>query len=183
MASDRSGQTTLRNALLEAQYIAIESWNIDHWTKCFSFTGPAIRCDQKPTDAPYNSTHFPYPATENWQKAIGAHDIWLSATVQVQANHRNENPQFIMDFTLYAEDQYNFNSESTDIATGALDDDNGRFVVVGFAKGYRHNAIPLRRSIKWTGMELGIESMGITNPNINQRQHMPNNNRPIWNKL
>jgi hypothetical protein len=46
-----------------------------------------------------------------------------------------------MNLVLHAEDQYNLNPGMKDITTGLPDDANGKFVIVGFAKGFRHTAI------------------------------------------
>ena len=161
ISNDISGRTTLRNSILDAQDAAIKLWKAKGKPRKFIFTGPQIPCgagNQK-----YNHVHnnFPYPATENWQKAIGAHVIWLSGEVTVtQHNLPNSTPEFSMDMVLHAEDQYNFNPGAKDIATGEPDNENGRFVVVGFAHGYRHTAT-LRRNIKWKGYNPGVSSSSL----------------------
>lgn len=73
--NDRSGRTTLKNAVLNVQWGAIQLWKTTR-TRSFSLTGSAIPCGG-------SSVHYPYPATENWQKAIGGHQIWLSGDVTV----------------------------------------------------------------------------------------------------
>ncbi len=94
-------------------------------------------------------------------KAIGAHVIWVSANVTVvKSGVAKTDPIFKMNFTLHAEDQYNFNPGMTDIVTGIPDDENGNFVVVGFANGYLNTSI-LRRSFSWKGFDLGVAKMGI----------------------
>jgi hypothetical protein len=72
--NDTSGRTTLRNAILNIQWGVIQLWKASH-KKSFSLTGTAIPCG--------SSAFYPYPATENWQKAIGGHQIWLSGDVTV----------------------------------------------------------------------------------------------------
>jgi hypothetical protein len=47
-----------------------------------------------------------------------------------------------------AEDYYNFNPGQADIATGALDADNGRFEVLGWAKGF-YSRGTLKREVTW----------------------------------
>ena len=97
------------------------------------------------------SGSFPYPATENWQKAIGAHVIWNSADVTVTPPAKvGDPPQFSLRMTLHAEDRYNFNPGAADIATGQPDSDNGRFEVSGLAKQYINYAT-LQRDVKWNG--------------------------------
>ncbi len=75
--ADTSGRTTLRNAVLSIQWGTLELWRAYHRTS-FSLTGSAISCG--------SDNMFPYPATENWQKAIGGHVIWLSGVVRVEAD-------------------------------------------------------------------------------------------------
>jgi len=99
---------------------------------------------------------IPYPATENWQKAIGAHTIWLSGRVQafppvIQGN----DTIFKATMTLHAEDRYNFNPGAADIATGMPDSDNGRFEVTGLAHQY-DNFSTLTRLLEWHGFDLGV---------------------------
>lgn len=171
--NDNSGRLTLRNAILEAQHAAIDLWKSNGNPTNFSFTGPAIPCGSNSSSVQHSAlrSNFPYPATENWQKAIGAHTIWLSGDVSVQKNSVNINhTEFKMNMTLHAEDQYNFNPGMKDIASGIPDDENGRFVVVGFAHGYRHTSM-LSRRFSWKGFDLGVASMGL---NIQMRQRKPN---------
>lgn len=167
--NDNSGRLTLRNAILDAQDAAISLWESNGRPKKFNFTGPAIPCGSGGSKYQYLSKAFPYPATENWQKAIGAHVIWLSGEVTVtQRSRPAPQPEFKMQFTLHAEDQYNFNPGAKDIKTGTPDSANGRFVVVGFAHGYRNNA-SLKRSFSWIGTQLGVASMGVQK----QQRHKP----------
>lgn len=170
--NDSSGRVTLRNAILEAQHAAIELWGSNGKPETFSFTGPGIPCGLSVGHKSfmYIQQSFPYPSTENWQKAIGAHTIWLSGTVTVKLNAvKPEQTEFDMKMTLHAEDQYNFNPGMTDIATGISDNSNGRFVIVGFAHGYR-NSSTLTRRFSWKGSDLGVSSMGL---NIQLRQRKP----------
>jgi len=166
VGSDESGRLTLRNAILDAQDAAIKLWQQCGEPKSFSFTGPAIPCGSSAASHSYLRGAFPYPATENWQKAIGAHTLWLSGMVSVKRSVSNvKPPEFSMKLKISAEDQYNFNPGMTDIASGIPDDENGRFVVCGLAHGYRHTAT-LERSFNWKGTELGVASMGIWTPRV-----------------
>ena len=165
-----SGRVTLRNAILDAQDAAIKLWLDNGQPSVFSFSGPPIPCGTQSKKLAYVSRAFPYPATENWQKAIGAHTIWLSGTVHVKTLPlASSMPDFKMRFVLHAEDQYNFNPGQNDIASGIPDDANGRLVVCGLAHGYRHEAT-LSRSFAWKGVDLGVASMGI---NLQLRQRSP----------
>jgi hypothetical protein len=106
---------------------------------------------------------YPYPATENWQKALGAHSIWIEAAVTVtvsQLHDSNEAPpppagvaepgtlsstaagpptftrHFHVEMTIHEEDMYNFNPGAQDIATGIPDSANGRFEITGLGQEY-----------------------------------------------
>jgi len=180
VSNDESGRLTLRNAILDAQDAAIELWQNSKKPNKFKLTGPSIPCGAIDPKLAYVGKHFPYPATENWQKAIGAHVIWLSADVVVrQFPGTTHPPEFKMNLVLHAEDQYNFNPGASDIATGVPDDVNGKFVVVGFAHGYYQSSV-LRRTFSWKGLNLGVSSMGI---NMQLRQVQPQNNRSATNRI
>lgn len=84
-----------------------------------------------------------YPQTENWQKAIGGHQVWSSADIEVA------NGRATMTITVHAEDYYNFNRGQSDIASNASDDENGRFAEVGWAKGYPQSG-SVTRTVSWT---------------------------------
>lgn len=165
--NDTSGQITLKNAILDAQYAAIQLWKSNKRPPQFKFTGPEIPCGSNDI---YLSKTFPYPATENWQKTIGAHSIWLSGTVFTKSA-LGRDTDFKMKLTIHAEDQYNFNPGQSDIASGIKDDENGRFVIVGFAQGYR-NTSSISRSFSWKGEKLGVASMGI---NLRRNTRPPKN--------
>lgn len=172
--NDESGRITLRNAILDAQHAAIELWKNNKKPASFNFTGPPIPCGSNKYEHKYISRSFPYPATENWQKAIGAHTIWLSGSVTVKSNPLSPSPPaFSMKMVLHAEDQYNFNKGQADIASGIPDNENGRFVVCGLAHGYRHVAT-LTRNFSWKGSALGVASMGVKTP---IRQKSPSRTR------
>lgn len=146
--NDESGRITLRNAVLDIQHAAIRIWKKSlNKSMPFQLTGSAINC----TDS---SIQFPYPATENWQKAIGGHVIWLCGVVTV-AHATSSKPHFYMVFFLNAEDRYNFNPNAQDITTGIADSANGRFEQAGLAHQYNQTAL-LVRSIDWKGTELGV---------------------------
>lgn len=172
--NDQSGRLTLRNAILDAQDAAIKLWLDNDQPSAFHFTGPAIPCGSNNPKHVYLPRAFPYPATENWQKAIGAHTIWLSGSVQVKTLAlASSKPDFTLRLALHAEDQYNFNPGQSDIATGIPDDSNGKLVVCGLAHGYRHEAT-LNRSFSWKGVELGVAHMGV---NIQPRHRQPSRTR------
>ena len=80
-----------------------------------------------------SDNRYPYPDTENWQKAIGGHAVWSEASVTVSVDPATNRRQFEIDLVLHADDMYNFDPEKADIATGAPDEANGRFQECGLA--------------------------------------------------
>lgn len=76
------------------------------------------------------SISIKYPVTENWQKTIGGHQIWNSMDVTVTGQ------VMTMELTVHELDRYNFNKDMQDIATGAKDEENGRFELAGWAKSF-----------------------------------------------
>lgn len=75
--------------------------------------------------------HEEYPTSEEWQKTLGGHVQWTSGDFVVVDG------QIQADLTVHAEDRYNFNKGENDVATGAPDDINGRFVELGEAHSFR----------------------------------------------
>jgi hypothetical protein len=84
-----------------------------------------------------------YPSTEDWQKTLGDHQIWTSGKVSVVGGVAT------MVVTVHARDRYNFNPGMHDIATGAPDDENGRFAVLGWAKAFDTSG-QLSETVRWT---------------------------------
>jgi len=85
-----------------------------------------------------------YPAsTENWQKTLGDHTVYGTSDVVVNGN------QVTMKIKVHAEDVYNFNADANDIATGAPDNENGRFSTLGWAKEFRTYG-EVERTVTWT---------------------------------
>jgi len=145
--NDASGRVILQNAILDLQAGVVQLWSANQSFLSFTVTGTAIACGGP------GSVRFPYPATENWQKAIGAHYIWLSADVTVtpvsaRGPVGRTQPRFSAAMTLHAEDRYNFNPGAADIATGIPDSDNGVFEMTGLAHQYDQFS-ELHRNISW----------------------------------
>jgi len=149
LTEDPSGKTTLQNATRDLQ-AAAESYYKDAVAKdpslagkplTFQLTGSAIGAG--------GTSGYPYPETENWQKAIGAHQLWTSATITVTPPASpGGQPQFSMQETLHMEDRYNFNPGAQDIATGTPDAANGRFEQTGLAHQYM-NYGTAQRNVTW----------------------------------
>ena len=183
--NDESGKTTLRNSILDIQYAAMMLSKANPILSKFEITGPAIPCGSFDTAKfPYISSHFPYPATENWQKAIGGHTIWLSGKVTVFKDPKTpvEPPLFKMIMTLHAEDRYNFNPGQQDIATGIPDSDNGRFAMTGLAHQFDHSST-LERHLEWKGFDLGVATSAKPNTVRLRRARQPRENRYPRNRV
>jgi hypothetical protein len=151
VAEDEAGQTTLENATINLQNGALHMYR-DLLEQNPDLAGQPItfQMTSSPIGVGGSNADYPYPRTENWQKAIGAHQIWLSADVTVTPD-ANGQPRFTMDMTLHGEDRYNFNPGAADITTGTLDAENGVFEETGLAHQYMHYG-ELRRQVEWTGV-------------------------------
>jgi hypothetical protein len=115
-------------------------------SKNFSVTGDAVNV---------GGAH--YPQTENWQKALGEHKIWGSGDIKVKGD------QFSMRLTIHAKDRYDFNKGMSDIASGAADDENGRFATLGWARPFMVSGT-LTRVVTWTRGNIA-QSTSVTSVN------------------
>ena len=154
---DTAGRTTLNNATRDIQLAAENKYaemlardpSLKDKPVTFRLTGGAISVGADPAAEPELAAKYPYPTTENWQKAIGAHKIWMSGDVTVTpASTPGGRPRFTMDMTLHAEDRYNFNPGAADIATQTPDSANGVFEQTGLAHQYMNYAA-LERRVGW----------------------------------
>ncbi len=164
IANDPSGQIIITSAVNDIVDLAREQHNQFLQTHPDSNEAQTFNVH---TDAiPVGSTeYYPYPKTENWQKAIGAHIIWLEASVTVNINAANNTRSFKIEMTLHMEDMYNFNPGATDIATGAPDSDNGRFEVTGLGHEYLNTAI-VNRTIISPPEPMNTTSSDSSNPSV-----------------
>lgn len=173
---DASGRTALKNIIKDASEGAIQLFKANlmepRLPVDFQMTGTALRAD-------YRTQRFPYPVTENWQKALGAYDFWVSADVHVEKNTSGK-IHFTMEMILHVEDMYNFNPDENDNATGIPDKENGQFSITGLAKPYINYAT-LTRYIEWSGLHIGSSAMIKKEPS--QRQRKPKSNRRLRNNL
>ena len=120
----------------------------------------------------------PYPATVNWQKAIGAHFLWVSADVSVSVVDHSE-ILYTADVTFHMEDRYNFNPGQHDIATGIPDSANGIFEITELAHQYTNYAT-VQRKISWReGEHSGATATGAPT----SRQRKPADNRRVRNRI
>jgi len=119
-----------------------------------------------------------YPSTENWQKAIGAHFVWLSADITVSAGDTGE-ITYDADVTVHMEDRYNFNPGQADKATGIPDAANGRFEITGLGKQYT-NFATVRRHVTWVE---GTREKTAASGAPSDRQRKPQDSRRLRNKV
>jgi hypothetical protein len=171
VTNDPSGKTTLDNAILDIEDGAQQLYAANFAGKPaqFKITGTAIPCERR------HAVKFPYPRTENWQKAIGYHNIWLSGDVTVTP--LGSQPNFSMAMTLHAEDKYNFNPGQADIATGTPYSENAELEAAGLANSYMHYST-LQRTVRWT--TVGPPQIGQTDQS---RVRQPQDNVRIRNRL
>lgn len=151
-----------------------------------------------------NDGRYPYPATENWQKAIGAHTIWLEMDVDVEiyqvsrTNPPGVDPngpplctpegdtvitygrRFSISLTLHMEDMYNFNPGAADIATGTPDSANGRFEITGLGNDYLNRGSLTRDLAFETTMEPAASGTGAGAVGLDRapRTRLPDDSRP-----
>lgn len=161
---DDAGQTILNNAIGDTQRGVEQLYNqmiaenpaLANQTITFNVTGGVITVG--------GDSRFPYPDTENWQKAIGGHSIWNSASVTVTPpTEPGGEPTFSMDYTLHAEDRYNFNPGQNDIATGDPDEDRGLTLErTGLAHQYMQYSTA-EREVTWTQGDIQ-GSTDVSNP-------------------
>lgn len=83
------------------------------------------------------------PTTENWQKAIGAHNYWSDSHLRVEGDTVH------LTVTVSEGDLWNFNRGKADLKTGASDNENGRFQELGWAREFETHG-ELTREYTWT---------------------------------
>ncbi len=183
VASDESGQTVLNSSIQDTQnaaqnlyqQIITEHPELKDRPLTFQLTSDPLYVNGHADD--YFNQRYPYPATENWQKTIGAHVIWISATVTVTPGSA---PAYTMDFMLHAEDKYNFNPDQHDMATGIPDSANGGFEETGLGKEYMHYA-QLERTVTWQEQPLGADG-GAVSGEPKDRDRAPQDNHRLRNR-
>jgi hypothetical protein len=160
IANDASGAMLLQSAMDDARDAAIRRHDADVGaTPQPGSHTYHIRTETIPVGGG-GDARYPYPATENWQKAIGAHTIWIEATVTVTVRAPEGTPPdscpangyervFHVEMTIHAEDMYNFNPGAADIATGTPDSANGRFEITGLGHEYLNRGT-YRRAFDFT---------------------------------
>lgn len=118
-----------------------------------------------------------YPETSNWQKALGAHEVWVSGSIDVSVSSDHK-LLYKASMVVHAEDRYNFNPGNADVKTGIKDEENGQFELCGLAHQYT-NYGELRREIEWReGDDYAVQ--------LNERAgriRMPSDNRRLRNRM
>ena len=113
-------QSITSNVDAEVAYAAEAAKEMFDGTSSFTFHAMSARSSAS------------YPVTENWQKTIGGHVLWAVGN----AVYNEAECKLDLILTIKAEDYYDFNPGQVDIATGLPDNDNARFEVLGWAKGF-----------------------------------------------
>lgn len=133
LTTDPSGNTVLQSALEDTRLGAISlhdrmvtSMPKEARTDSFTMRSGVVVVGD-------SDNRYPYPATENWQKAMGGHAVWVEARVNVVTDPAAGRRRFEIDFAIHGDDMYNFDPEKEDIATGTPDEANGRFQETGLA--------------------------------------------------
>ncbi|SMP35238.1 RHS repeat domain-containing protein [Chryseobacterium profundimaris] len=133
---DKSGKTLLTNitnlAKNNSEKVLTQPGSISYYSQGFSAG---------------NSLEFPYPESEDCQKAIGAFNFYYKADLSVKSV--KSGLKYTLNLTIYAEDKYNFNPGQKDIATDTPDDVNGRFEVIGWAKEFMQRGAAKIKKIEW----------------------------------
>jgi hypothetical protein len=171
ISSDPSGEITLHNASAHAQLAAEQLFLSVQAAGKFAFdmTSRPIHCGLDPEESAWGEL-YPYPQTENWQKTIGAHYLWLSARVNGAGTPTCTN--MTMYLTLHVEDRYNFNP-------GIPDEANGRFELAGLGTQYTNYAL-VARMVRWT---LLSSQRTTAMDNYAGRLRRPAGNRRLRNRL
>lgn len=110
-----------------------------------------ITSDPYPVGPPNPEDHpisYPYPASEDWQKTIGAHQMWTVTEVTYTPDSDGV-VQVDATMTLHAEDRYNFNPGQHDIGTGEDDSVRGVLEESGLAHQYDHSGTAIHTTT-WT---------------------------------
>jgi hypothetical protein len=145
---DRTGAHIIESAIDDARSAAIEL-NDPRGGNHYVIQSDAIPVGAVDEDGNLLNPRYGYPGTENWQKAIGAHIVWIEADVTTGVDHKVGGQTFVIKMTLHAEDRYNFNPGNKDIATGVADAENGQFELTGLGREFTSLAT-LKRTVSFT---------------------------------
>jgi hypothetical protein len=147
-AQDRTGRFVLESAIEDVREGAIELFD-PRGTNPYTIQCGVIGVGASDENGILLNPRYGYPGTENWQKAIGAHTIWIEAKVAFAPDPTTGTQGFTIDMIIHVEDRYNFNPGQADAATGILDKENGRFEVTGQGKEFL-SVSTLKRRIEFS---------------------------------
>ncbi|MBT3223550.1 MAG: hypothetical protein HN348_31145, partial [Proteobacteria bacterium] len=200
--NDSSGAKVLKSASEDARSGALEQHDLilaanpQYFSQCQK-TNFSLRTQPVGVGS---DDRYPYPATENWQKAIGAHIIWMEMDVKAEVFESDEQdlalllggPQVCtaegateikyqrrleISLTVHMEDRYNFNPGGADMATGAPDSANGRFELTGLGNEFL-NYGKVTRKFDFTTNLMPGSSVDHTTDDIKLGEG-PNTGRPV----
>lgn len=98
-----------------------------------------------------------YPETENWQKAVGGYQTWVSAEVSY-----DDQGNIVVVTTVNEWDRYNFDKGKVDITTHEPDDVNGRFEALGWAHSFdTYGSVTFETTFDLSG-EIGVPEISAT---------------------
>ena len=144
---DSNGQSVLTSAVDDTR-----TGVLDVFDKKFPRPATSSRIDQLSVTSSHvivgratPDFRYPYPGSENWQKAIGGHALWLSADVTVDSNPATNIRTVAIVMTLHGDDQYNFNPGGTDVTSGTADAENGRFEITGLGTEFAQRGTASRK--------------------------------------
>ena len=146
VSEDTNGKSVLSSAVEDTRTAALDIFDTSFPRPSttparnrIQVTSTAVVVGRNPPDVRY-----PYPDSENWQKAIGGHSLWLSADALIDSDPVAKKRTVAITLTLHAEDMFNFNPGGADIATNTADSENGRFEIVGLATEFLQTGIATR---------------------------------------
>lgn len=176
LRNDSAGAVVERSAIQDAEYGVMSEYDLKR------ADGPSTPMSfrmQSNVVSVGSDARYPYPATENWQKAIGGHPLWIQVEATVTPDEDNGERHVSMDLTLCMEDMYNFNPGQLDITTGTPDAENGRFEIVGLGheflqRGEATRHVQITHPIDTWDIDGGSESVLGTLPG---RESTPENSR------
>jgi hypothetical protein len=166
---DTNGKTVLGSAVDDTRTGVLDVFDR-------KFPGPATTSRRDQLSVTSNAVtvggtdlRYPYPATTNWQKAIGGHALWISASADIDSDPAANTRKVAIFFVLHAEDMYNFNPGNTDIETNIPDQQNGRFEITRLGTEFLQ-----------TGLALGTINFTITNTKQANNRVVPADQRVFF---
>lgn len=160
LKEDNAGHTVLASAQEDAVAGAIDLDN--GWRQAHPAERTQDRTFNMGSDAigvGGSDGRYPYPNSENWAKAIGAHSMWVTANVTVTVDPAAGTRSVWISLTLHMEDMYNFNPGAHDIATDIPDSDNGLFEITGLGHEFKSTGTAYYEVVK---TDIPLDGAGAT---------------------